>query len=388
MQESSAEVRHCRGDTNRRRFALQLCTLRNCGRFLDDYDLIPVRILTHLSRQLDLPPVLFIAAPDRDATVSEHEQRIRQYLGYQQFDQALQERLTGWLEARATEGSLPKDLLSHAIDQLRTWRVVLPVQSTIERLVASVAAGAQQNIFERISSELSLELKQALDELLQPHDGDSRSRLFRLKEYPPHASAPAILKYIERYRLVEEIVANRITLGGVDSRMVDYLAQLAKRYDAQALKRFAPVKRYALVACFWSRHEKTLLDHVVEMHDQYLIDVCRRVHNAFEEQYRQFRRKAKEGLEMVLAAVDILLDSGSPGENRLDRLYQQIDEQNLREAVMCCRQFKRLEERGYRRVVRSVHALAPLSADLLWTAIPGGDRKRVVVCCDRSRTSP
>jgi TnpA family transposase len=99
-----AEVRHRRGDTNRRRFALQLCTLRNYGRFLDDYDLIPVRILTHLSRQLDLPPVLFIAAPDRDATVSEHEQRIRQYLGYQQFDQALQERLTRWLEARATEG--------------------------------------------------------------------------------------------------------------------------------------------------------------------------------------------------------------------------------------------------------------------------------------------
>ena len=57
-----AEVRHCRGDTNRRRFALQLCTLRNYGRFLDDYELIPVRILTHLSRQLDLPPVLFITA--------------------------------------------------------------------------------------------------------------------------------------------------------------------------------------------------------------------------------------------------------------------------------------------------------------------------------------
>ncbi len=151
----------------------------------------------------------------------------------------------------------------------------------------------------------------------------------------------------DAYRLVEEIVANRITLGGVDSRMVDYLAQLAKRYDAQALKRFAPVKRYALVACFLVETRKTLLDHVVEMHDQYLIDVCRRAHNAFEEQYRQFRRKAKEGLEMVLAAVDVLLDSGSPRENRLDRLYQQIDEQNLREAVMCCRQFKRLEERGY-----------------------------------------
>jgi len=60
-------------------------------------------------------------------------------------------------------------------------------------------------------------------------------------------------------------VANRITLGGIDPRMVDYLVQLAKRYDAQALKRFAPAKRYALVACFLAETRKTLLDHVVEM---------------------------------------------------------------------------------------------------------------------------
>jgi hypothetical protein len=130
---------------------------------------------------------------------------------------------------RAVEGPLPIDLLRRAVDQLRAWRVVLPVHSTIERLVASVATGAQQEIFERITSELPLELKEPLDELLQPPDGDNRSRLFRLKEYPPHASAPAIIKYIERYRLVEEIVANRITLGDIDARMVDYLAQLAKR---------------------------------------------------------------------------------------------------------------------------------------------------------------
>jgi hypothetical protein len=85
------------------------------------------------------------------------------------------------LEGRAAEGPLPIDLLRRAVDQLRAWRVVLPVHSTIERLVASVASGAQQDIFERITSELPLELKEALDELLQPPDGDNRSRLFRLK---------------------------------------------------------------------------------------------------------------------------------------------------------------------------------------------------------------
>jgi hypothetical protein len=31
------EISHCRGDDHRRRYALQLCMLRTCGRFLDDY---------------------------------------------------------------------------------------------------------------------------------------------------------------------------------------------------------------------------------------------------------------------------------------------------------------------------------------------------------------
>jgi len=124
-------------------------------------------------------------------------------------------------------------------------------------------------------------------------------------------------------------VGNRITLGRIDPRLVDYLAQLAKRYDAQVLKRFASAKRYALVACFLVETRKTLLDHVVDMHDQYLIDMCRRAHNAFEEQHRQFRRKAKEGLETVLAAVDILLDSANARENRLEETLSTNRRANL-----------------------------------------------------------
>ena len=38
-----AEVERCRGDNNRRRFALQFCVLRQYGRFLDRYQDVPVR---------------------------------------------------------------------------------------------------------------------------------------------------------------------------------------------------------------------------------------------------------------------------------------------------------------------------------------------------------
>jgi len=341
------EVLRCRGDSNRRRFAVQLCVLRKHGRFLDEYNAVPVRVVNHLSRQLDLPPTLFIEDPERDATESEYQSRLRHYLGYQSFEQEAQQRLIRWLEARATEGSLPNDLLHRAAAQLRAWRVVPPATSTLERLVASVATHAQQEVFERIAIRLSPALGQAIEELLQVAPGDQKSELFRLKEYPPEASAKAIRQYLARFRQANELVADQINLGGINPELVRHLSSLAKRYDAQALKRFAPEKRSALLACFLAEAEKTLLDHVVEMNDQFLTTMCRHARHHFEEKHRQFRRRAKEGITVVLEAMDILFSAKQSGVDALFSIYSQIAEPRLRDAVESCREFKRLEERGY-----------------------------------------
>jgi hypothetical protein len=117
-----AEVRRSRGEQHRRRFALQLCTLRNTGRFLDDYRSVPLRIINHIGCQLELPPVLWVAEPERHATESAYEERIRQYLGYRTFDQSVQEQLKRSLEKRAAEGLLPVELLHRAEAELRAWR--------------------------------------------------------------------------------------------------------------------------------------------------------------------------------------------------------------------------------------------------------------------------
>ena len=77
----------CRGERNRRSFALQLRLLRTYGRFLPEYTAVPVRIINYLGRLLGLPPALFVEPPHRQATDLEHERRIRDHLGLRQFDQ-------------------------------------------------------------------------------------------------------------------------------------------------------------------------------------------------------------------------------------------------------------------------------------------------------------
>ena len=121
-----AEVLRCRGEAQRRRFAVQLCTLRAYGRFLPEAIAAPVAITNYLARQLDLPLVLFGEVPGRLATETEHLQRIRTYLGWQPFDDEARARLTHWLTQRATDDLLPSDLVTRAEDILRAWQIVLP----------------------------------------------------------------------------------------------------------------------------------------------------------------------------------------------------------------------------------------------------------------------
>src|SRR5713101_2102965 len=83
--QDKQEVFKCRGESQRRRFAVQLCTLRTYGRFLPKAVAAPVAITNYLARQLDLPLVLFGEVPERLATETEHWQRIQTYLGWHPF---------------------------------------------------------------------------------------------------------------------------------------------------------------------------------------------------------------------------------------------------------------------------------------------------------------
>lgn len=150
-----AEVMRCRGEANRRRFAVQLCTLRAYGRFLPEITSAPVAMTNYLARQLDLPLVLFGEVPGRLATETEQLQRIRDYLGWSLFDDQAQQRLVHWLTQRATDDLPPLDLVARAEDMLRSWQIVLPARSTLEELVVSITAGVQDDVYARIAEGLA-----------------------------------------------------------------------------------------------------------------------------------------------------------------------------------------------------------------------------------------
>ena len=340
-----AEISRCRGDDHRRRYALQLCMLRTYGRFLDDYRHAPLRIVNHLSRQLQLAPVLFLDHPGRAQTEREQALRIRGYLGLESFDEDAEGRLRDWLRAGVLEGRGAAGLLARVEERLRGWRIVLPASGTLDRIVTSEVARATAALFDVIAAKVPDGLRAAIDLLVEVPEGDARSSLFRLKDYPKTAAAAAIKEDIVRLRLIEELLADGANLDEVDPKIVTQLGQLGRRYDAGDLRRFAKPKRDALVACYLIEARKTLLDQLAEMNDQFLTGMNRRARNTVKAQERVLRRRARAGMDRVLGAMDAL--AAADGEQKVQAFRKEVNAASLVEAVAACRAFNRLEERGH-----------------------------------------
>lgn len=327
--------------------AIQLCSVRLYGRFLNDvHDLSP-RIISYLNGQLDLPPSLTIQVPDRKATFTEQRRNILNYLGFQIFDDAVQAQLQHWLEAQARQGILPDELFRRAEDYLLDNRTLLPGPSVLERLIIHVCAEIHAQIFESLYQRLSPELRQAIDQLLTVPEGEQSSAFAQLKESPPAATISTLRAYLSRYRTVAETGIAAFDPHMLEPAFLDYLFKLAGRYSASDLKRFNETKRYALMICFLLETGKMLLDHLVKMHDQYVMEMCRQSKNAHHQKHSQLRQRQKKAVDVVLDATSFLL--AWPDDQPLSKqaLWQQVDEGQLRKSLDDLRLFQRLEERGY-----------------------------------------
>jgi len=263
--------------------AIQICAVRLYGRFLNQVHDVSPHIVNYLGQQLDLPPSLTVEVPEREATYLEHHQNILQHLGFQRFDHIAQEQLETWIEQQARLGTLPDELFQQAENHLLDKHVLLPGPSVLERLIIHVCSHVHVELFETVFRRLSPELRQAIDELLMVPDGEQRSSFDHLKEYPPAPSISSIQSYLQRYHTVAETGIDDFEIQVFTPEFLNYLFKPAKRHSAKDLKRFADHKRYTLMICFLLETRKNLLDHLVTLHDQYVVDISRQTKNAHEK---------------------------------------------------------------------------------------------------------
>lgn len=334
--------------TNFRLFlAVQLCAVRLYGRFFHQVQDLSPRIINYLGSQLALPPTLTIDVPDRKATATEHRKTLLDYLGFRKFDEDSQAQLATWLEQQARQGILPEELGPQAEHYLLVHRILLPGPSVLERLILHICATVHDQLFATVFHRISPAVQQALDQLLAVAEGEQRSLFYHLKEYPPAATVSSLQTYLQRYRLVAATGITEVEPHVLTPAFLEYLFKLAQRYNATDLKRFADPKRYTLMLGFLLETRKVLLDHLVQMHDQYMLDLCRHAKNAHEQKHRELRKRQKKAIDVVLDTTTVFLDWPEERQMTKAEFWRQINEGTLRDALEDLRTFKRLEERGY-----------------------------------------
>jgi hypothetical protein len=92
---------------------------------------------------------------------------------------------------------------------------------------------------------------------------------------------------------------------------------------------------------------QNLLDHLVTMHDQYMTERCRHAKQSHEQQHREFRKRQKRAIDVVVDATTFLLDWPEETALAKEELWQHVDARKLRGSLVDLRTFQRLEERGY-----------------------------------------
>jgi len=327
--------------------AIQICSVRLYGRFLHQiHDLSP-NIVNYLGQQLDLAPSMTVEIPDREKTSREHRHNVLQHLGFQRFDQITQEQLAAWIARHAHAGLLPTELFQKAEQYLLDNRVLLPGPSVLERLIMHVCSDVHSQLFEAVFRRLSPELRQAIDRLLAVPEGEQRSDFFHLKEYPPAPSISSIQSYLQRYQTVAETGLDDVEMQILTPAFLEYFFKQAKRYNATDIKRFADHKRYAMMLCFLLETRKTLLDHLVVMHDQYVLEMCRESRNAYEQKHRDVRKRQKRAIDVMLGITDLILDWPDDQPFSKADIWRQVEEGKLRSSRKDLQEFKQLEERGY-----------------------------------------
>ena len=340
------EVFRRRGEGNQRLFAVLLCTLRNRGSFPEKGSEIPLRAVNYINRQLGFDPVLAFDLNVREATRIDYEQRVCDYLGYRKFDEQIGENLRKSLVLQLRTGAGEQSLLPHAQEALRSWKIIPPAQTTLKRLIASTGAQYEKEVLEAFEQRMPEELCREIALLLETSHESRISELALLRQYPPEATAQALLRYIGRYERLRELRVHETNLAGFSVRKVIELSELAKRYDVSAIRRFPPAKRNAIVGCFLVESLKTVLDHIVEMHDQFLLKMKRRSSIAYENKLRRLRKGYRKGLKKILRFTEDALELEKNPEAIPERLFGVHPAGEIRLAKESCEAFLDLEERG------------------------------------------
>lgn len=287
---------------------VQLCAVRLYGRLLENPHELSSQVISYICRQLNLDPTIHIGKPTRKATYIEHRRLIFKHLQFSNFDSSARKMLEAWIIRKIQEGQiLTEQLYDQAAQFLVISKIALPSSKELKRLISSLCNKYQQELFKKLYQSSGEKLKSSIDQILTLTLGNSSTFFQKLKEYPPSATITLLESYLEKYHLISQLDLAEVDLEILNQSLIKHLYKIGKYYSADAVKNFKPEKKYAVMVAFLAESKKILLDYIIQIHDQYISDICRQCKNIHEDRLIQYRNNYDKGVDKIGFFIDQLI---------------------------------------------------------------------------------
>jgi len=324
-KDDLAEVAKCRRDHNRLGFAYQVGFVRLFNRFPAQQPLeICDEVLHFVSLQVGVDETRIADYAPWQHTTSEHQKRIRDYLGLVAFDAGQAQSLERFVFEESCRLEQTASLLARAREFLKGRRVLFPAESVLLRLVGEQKKRAREHIVAKLAGALSPGVIEALDGLLEVKEGKAVSSLQGIKANPARPSATAMQGLADKLAAIEATGTLAVDLSWLNANYQRALFHYVRKCSADRLREAGRDRRLAALVCFLRQSYRDAVDQAVDMFDKLLTRTQTRAEHEMDEQMRGQRQTIKAAMASLRSLGAIILDDSVAATALRPRLFAAV----------------------------------------------------------------
>ena len=332
LEADRQEIALRRGPHNRLGFAYQVAFVRVLGRFPQQAPLeIDGEILRFAALQLGADAEAIHAYAVRQQTVSEHQQRIGEYLRLRTWDTAAGERLARFLEDEALRIERTASLLARARVWLRGEHVLAPSDSVLRRAIGAARNKARTLLTQRMAERLSAPMRDRLDALIAVDDDQPHSPLNLIKASSSNPSVGGMKRLLARLELIEATGVLEVDVGWINGNYQRILFHSVRTASADRVRRMAAPRRHLALVCFLHQAWRDTLDQAVDMYGKLLNRNRKLVDDRLDDMLKAQRHAVDRIVQRYRRLGAVLLDPDVGDDELRARLLSTVPEEQLQE---------------------------------------------------------
>lgn len=251
--------------------ALQICSVRNTGRFIEDWAYVDDGAIEYVASQLDTQAV----RPRRlfsERTARRYRLEVAKHLGLSRTQERHRAELQIWLRSVICPGG---GSMGEMLDQCFCWfrdqRLLPPAEGILTRFIRTARGAFVDGLMMNVTGSLSSKAMTALEACLT--DPRSNHGFRSLKDDVGAATLDNVLNAADRLAFIQDLDLPFEAISAIDPSWIKILTRRVEGETASEMRRHSSEKRLGLLAVYLMSRRSKLIDGLVDL----LVEVVHRI---------------------------------------------------------------------------------------------------------------